>query len=300
MATRSVQCRLPCELSRHGQTTRGIALTLSESGLFVQSRSALDVGETLLLRILSGPVWPEARVEARVTHVKKVHPSAQVVVARGMSLEVIAPGDDWQRLTIALGCSEAPLPAAPEPVDEAHGLPRFRVVLRCKDDVRIRTRVVRVACVDPAAARSGVEEDLEDGWEIVKIEREPETGGAPAVLQSFRVVALSEGGRRRWEARVDARTPLEARHDAEQDLPPTWRLESVERVDAGATPVRRPAPRPTLPGEMRWFQVKARHLDGNCIRTRMLRVRAVDADDASSRVLAQLGDGWEIEKIREL
>jgi hypothetical protein len=297
MSARRTQCRLTCEIDRDGQVSRGIALSLSEQGVFVQTRSSLAVGTECVLRVVRGPDWPEAVVAARVSDVKKVHPSAQVVVERGMTLEVTGPTDEWKRLLLAFGCSDPVLAASP-----GAELPHFRVVLRSRDGIRIRTRVVRVACPDQAAARAGVEADLEPGWEIVRIECESPGGGASTALQAFRVVALSEGGRRRWEARVDARTPLEARQEAERDLPPTWRLENVERDTAGdeaaAAAAARPAPSLQPPVAPDWFQVKARRVEGNRIRTRVVRVRAADADEASRMALAQLGDDWQIETVR--
>lgn len=306
MGQRSSPCRLPCELRSADRIARGIAVEVSETGLFVQTRTPFEAGDSVEVRVLSSAERPELSVAARVERVRRVHPAAETVVARGMGLELVEPGAAWRALVAAV------LGQAPPATGGDFGLPRFRVVIRCKDEIRVRTRVVSVACLDEAEARSGVDADLEEGWEIVKIEREAPAPDADGAAQAFRVVALREGGSLRWEALLETHSGAAARAAAEADLGAGWRIEAVEPAEAApATPAapeppggasRRataPSAESLLASEPLWYQVMARLAEGDRIRTRVAKLRARSAEEAATLALAQLGAGWQLVKVRE-
>ena len=306
MPSRIVRCRLPCELTHEG-TRRGFVVNLSERGLFVQTGVSYAVDTVIGVRILPSPDHDELVVAARVARVKKVHPGAQAVVARGMGLEVIDPPAAWQALTTRLGCRTADEREPPATGDPTFGLPSFLVVLRRKDGIRIRTRVVNVACLDAEQARAGVEADVEDGWEIVKVEWR-ETTGAPTGLRHFRVVAVREGGYRRWETRFDAVNAEEARRAALSDLGGAWRIEAVEPAAAALADDAVPLPAASLGADAdpppasgpRPFQLKMRHQAGLRVRTRVAKVQASSEKEAIQRVVAHLGEGWQAVKVTPL
>lgn len=303
MTRHRVRCRLACELVVDAHVSRGIAVNVSERGLFVQTTTMLSIGTELEVRILETPERAAFAIPARVVHQKKVHPGAQLVVARGIGIEVLEVSDAWRALTNDMGCRSDEVPAGdPLGID----LPHFRVVLRRKDGIRIRTRIVTVACVDAEHARAGVESDLDEGWEIVRVDTEQRPGGAPLPLQRFRVGARRSEGAHRWNAELGAADADAARKAALGDLGTGWQIESVVLVAGDepedteeCEPSQSVAPEP-IAASGQVFHVRARHQEGVRVRTRVLKIEADSPEQAAERVIAELGVGWNAVKVTAL
>ncbi len=162
--------RVPCEFG-HGEGQHlGMALNVSEGGLFVSSRFTPRVGSRVMLD-LSPRVGPAATgVPARVVWKRTVHRSAHAMADGGIGLEVIAGCEAYDRFIHDL------IPVLASPVERVGSgsppevaLPCFRV--RAALHGTPRTRWVEVAAASEDEAGTQALCSLGEGWRVL--------GGAP-------------------------------------------------------------------------------------------------------------------------
>ncbi len=167
--------RIPCEFNHDDGRQLGMALNVSEGGLFVSSRFTPRVGSRVVLD-LSPRVGPTATgIPARVVWKRTVHRSAHSMADGGIGLEVIAGCEVYERLLRHLVPASATLRASAASVAPVPRLPSFLV--RAALQGTPRTRCVEVAAASEQEAGAVALCSLGDGWSVLAVTRVgPEAG----------------------------------------------------------------------------------------------------------------------------
>lgn len=163
--------RVPCAFRDENGQHVGMALNVSQRGLFVSSRVTPQVGSRVLLdfSLQSGP--SATGIAARVVWKRRVHRSARAMSDGGIGLEVEDGLEAYAHLLRVLVPEMAETLAAaesasPTPFD-ASSLPAFRVRVALSGTPR--TRFVDAHGADESAAAAVALAGLGEGWRVLEI-----------------------------------------------------------------------------------------------------------------------------------
>lgn len=163
--------RVPCEFRDDDGHHIGMALNVSERGLFISSRTTPQVGARITLD-LSSQNGPSAMgIAARVVWKRKVHREVNSLSDGGIGLEIEEGLETYAQFLRALVPEIGDVLAASEaPEQEAVAepeLPEFHVrVAHCGTP---RTRFVTVRAASETDAATKAVESLGEGWQMLEV-----------------------------------------------------------------------------------------------------------------------------------
>jgi hypothetical protein len=183
---------------------------------------------------------------------------------------------------------------------ERRGSPRHRCRLRCvvrRGAKREEATILDVSLSGlslqtgmPLAQGDEVEIEVSDGgrvlvralaWNVRRVRRGQETLSVTGMMLAevgpdYEALVIRTAGSRA------ARSP---RDPGRAPAPP-----------APAQPRRAPPPALLSPRRLPWWRLRVKQANGS--RTRMVTLAAESAEDAATRSLAELGEGWEVMEVR--
>jgi hypothetical protein len=144
--------RIPCEIVLGKETSRGIVLDLSLSGLFIQTSVVLQGTEEIDVIFPATDERPEIKVRARVARKKQVPPRLTTVTRPGLGLDVIEAPANYERM-----------------VNGEPFLPEFLVQIRQVGAPRSRT--LKVESENEEEAKASALSRAGSGWEVLQVDR---------------------------------------------------------------------------------------------------------------------------------
>jgi hypothetical protein len=162
--------RIPCEIQLKGQWQPALVLDVSWNGLFVQTRSPVDPGTRVEVRLRLPGRSETLELLAVVARARRVPSRLASVAHGGLGLQIrTAPNAYYEFVAEFSKDQAAPAPPTPGPSPEpASSEAQFRV--RAQQSGGPRSRTLTVGADSPEQARTVALRQLGEGWTVLDVE----------------------------------------------------------------------------------------------------------------------------------
>jgi hypothetical protein len=162
-----VKRRIPCEIHFNGQWQPALVLDVSSNGLFVQTRTPIDPGTEIRVRLRLPGRSEAIELSAAVARARRTPARLASVASAGLGLRIrTAPNAYYEFLAGITPGRETPAPEAPSPEPPKH---QFRV--RANQTGSSRSRTLKVGADSPEEARQVAMRRLGAEWTLLDVEQ---------------------------------------------------------------------------------------------------------------------------------